>query len=237
MLNLHGNKLTWFGHATFRIVTPAGSVTFIDPWIKENPKCPAELKKIERLDAILVTHGHWDHFADVPELARRHKPMVVSINETAAWLEEQGVEHNMGMGKGGTQRVGELDVTMVHAVHSNGIHDEGKLVYGGEPAGFVVEMPGGTKIYHAGDTCAFSDMKLIAELHAPDIALLPIGGHYTMGPREAALAIRLLDVRHVIPMHYGTFPQLTGTPEAFREYARDIAGLEIHVMQPGDTLS
>jgi L-ascorbate metabolism protein UlaG (beta-lactamase superfamily) len=237
MLNLHGHRITWFGHATFRIVTPAGNVTFIDPWIKENPKCPEELKKIERIDAILVTHAHPDHFADVVELAYKHNPTVLSIYETSAWLEEHGVKNTIGVGKGGTQRVGELEVTMVQAVHSNSIHDQGKLIYGGEPAGFIVRLPGGTTIYHAGDTCVFGDMKLIAELYAPDIALLPIGDHYTMGPREAALAIRLLNVRHVVPMHYGTFPQLTGTPQALREFTKDIAGLEIHAMKPGDMLS
>jgi L-ascorbate metabolism protein UlaG (beta-lactamase superfamily) len=237
MLNLHGNKITWFGHATFRIVTPAGYVAFIDPWIKENPKCPEELKKVERIDAILITHAHADHFADVVELARQHNPTVVSIYETGAWLEQQGVKNSIGIGKGGTQRVGEMEVTMVQAVHSNSIHDRGRLIYGGEPAGFIVRLPGGTTIYHAGDTCVFGDMKLIAELYKPDIALLPIGNHYTMGPREAALAIRLLNIRHVVPMHYGTFPALTGTPEVLRELTRDIAGLELHVMKPGDMLN
>jgi L-ascorbate metabolism protein UlaG (beta-lactamase superfamily) len=189
------------------------------------------------MDAILVTHGHSDHFADVVELARKHKPVVVSINETAHWLENRGVKHNMGMGKGGTQKVGQLEVTMVHAVHSNSIDDDGKMVYGGEPAGYIVQLPGRARIYHAGDTCVFGDMKLIAEIYTPDIAMLPIGGHYTMGPREAAVAIRLLNVKHVIPMHYGTFPVLTGTPEALREETKDMAGLEIHIMKPGETLA
>lgn len=236
MLSMHGNRVTFFGHATFRITTPSGKVAIIDPWLAGNPQCPESLKKVEKLDVLLITHGHHDHFADVLPLARQHKPLVVSINETAAWLESKGVAHTLGMGKGGTQRVGDIEVTMVHAVHSNSIDDDGKLIYGGEPAGFVIRLPGGPTIYHAGDTAVFGDMKIISELYSPEIALLPIGGHYTMDPREAALAIRLLNVRHVVPMHYGTFPVLTGTPDALRQATKDIAGLEIHEMRPGDTL-
>jgi L-ascorbate metabolism protein UlaG (beta-lactamase superfamily) len=237
MLSMHGNHLTYFGHATFRITTPSGKVILIDPWLDGNPQCPEALKKVEKLDVLLITHGHADHFADVLPLARKHKPLVVAINETAHWLESKGVTHILGMGKGGTQRVGDIEVSMVHADHSNSIDDDGKLVYGGEPAGFVVRLPGGVNIYHAGDTAVFGDMKLIGELYPHEIALLPIGGHYTMDPREAALAIRLLNARHVVPMHYGTFPVLTGTPDALRQATKGIAGLEIHEMHPGDTLS
>ncbi len=126
---------------------------------------------------------------------------------------------------------------MVHAFHSSGIEDEDKIVYAGEAAGYVVKFPGGLTIYHAGDTAVFGDMKIIGELYAPELALLPIGDHYTMGPREAALAIRLLNVKHVVPMHYGTFPVLTGRPERLRELTQDIAGLEIHALRPGESLT
>jgi L-ascorbate metabolism protein UlaG (beta-lactamase superfamily) len=140
------------------------------------------------------------------------------------------------MSKGGTQKAGEVEVTMVHAIHSNSIQDGGTIVYGGEPCGYILRLPGGLTLYHAGDTAVFGDMKLIGDMYAPELACLPIGDLYTMGPREAALAIRLLGVRQVVPMHYGTFPALTGTPAALRELTQDIAGLEVHVLKPGDTL-
>jgi L-ascorbate metabolism protein UlaG (beta-lactamase superfamily) len=237
MLSMHGNRITWLGHATFQITTPSGKVALIDPWIATNPKCPESHKKTEKVDLILLTHAHSDHFADVLPLARQHKPMVAAIYETAAWLESKGIANTLPMGKGGTQRIGEFEVTMVHAVHSNSIEEDGKMLYGGEPAGLVLRLPGGLSLYHAGDTCVFGDMRIIGELYAPDIAILPIGDHFTMGPHEAALAVRLLNVRHVIPMHYGTFPALTGTPDTLRQKTKDIAGLEIHEMKPGETLS
>jgi L-ascorbate metabolism protein UlaG (beta-lactamase superfamily) len=140
------------------------------------------------------------------------------------------------MGKGGSQKVGEFEVTMTHAFHSNSIDEHGVRHYGGEPAGYIIRMPGGFTIYHAGDTALFGDMKLIAELYKPELAMLPIGDRFTMGPREAAYAIRLLGVKHVIPMHYATFPFLTGTVEGLRQEARDIAGLEIHALKPGEKL-
>ena len=236
MLQTRGNKLTWLGHATFRITTPSGKVVVIDPWIQTNPMCPEPLKKFDRLDTMLITHGHFDHIADAVELGKKFKPQIVAIVETAVWLESKGVTSASGMNKGGTQKVGELEVTMVHAVHSCGIQDGDRIIYGGEACGYIVRLPGGLTIYHAGDTAVFGDMKLIAELYAPDLALLPIGDFYTMGPREAALAIRLLGVRHVVPMHFGTFPPLVGRPEQVRELTVDIPSLEIHALKPGDSL-
>jgi L-ascorbate metabolism protein UlaG (beta-lactamase superfamily) len=236
MLRTQGNKITWLGHATFRITTPAGGVILIDPWVTGNPSCPEPLKKFERIDVLLITHGHSDHFADALALARAHKPQVVAMYETAVWLASKGIANTLPMSKGGTQKVGDIEATMVHAIHSNSIEEDGRFVYGGEPAGYVLRLPGGFTVYHAGDTTVFSDMKLIGELYQPELALLPIGDLYTMGPREAALAIRLLNVRHVVPMHYGTFPALTGTPAALRELTRDIAGLEIHALRPGETV-
>ncbi len=236
MLRTQANKVTWLGHATFKITTPTGKVVLIDPWVMGNPSCPEGLKKLDRIDVMLVTHGHSDHIADALALARQHKPRIVAIYETAAWFDSKGISGALPMSKGGTQKVGDIEVTMVHAIHSNSIQEDGKFLYGGEPCGYIVRLPGGLTVYHAGDTAVFSDMKLIGELYAPDLACLPIGDLFTMGPREAALAIRLLNVRHVVPMHYGTFPVLTGTPEALRELTQDIAGLEIHVMKPGETL-
>lgn len=236
MLQTRGNKLTWLGHATFRITTPSGKVVIIDPWVQTNPMCPEPLKKFDRLDTMLITHGHFDHIADAVELGKKFKPQIIAIVETAVWLESKGVTGASGMNKGGTQKVGELEVTMVHAVHSCGIQDGDRIIYGGEACGYIVRLPGGLTIYHAGDTAVFGDMKLIAELYAPDLALLPIGDFYTMGPREAALAIRLLGVRHVVPMHFGTFPPLVGRPEQVRELTVDIPSLEIHALKPGDSL-
>ena len=236
MLRTRGNKLTWLGHSTFKITTPGGKVILVDPWVTGNPACPEPLKKFDRVDIMLITHGHFDHFADVVALARAHKPQIVAIFETCLWLQSKDIPDTLPMSKGGTQKVGEIEVTMVQAIHSNSIDDDGKIVYGGEPCGYVIRLPGGLSVYHTGDTAVFGDMKLIGELYAPELACLPIGDLFTMSPREAALAIRLLSVRQVVPMHYGTFPALTGTPEALRDLTQDIAGLEIHALKPGESL-
>jgi L-ascorbate metabolism protein UlaG (beta-lactamase superfamily) len=236
MLQTRGNKLTWLGHAAFRITTPSGKIIVVDPWILTNPMCAESLKKFDRIDTMLITHGHFDHIADAVELAKKHKPQIVAIPETCTWLESKGVSGASAMNKGGTQRVGEIEVTMVDAVHSCGIQDGDKIIYGGEACGYILRLPGGLVVYHAGDTAVFGDMKLIGELYSPDVAMLPIGDHYTMGPREASVAIRLLNVRHVVPMHFGTFPVLTGRPETLGELTQDVAGLEIHALKPGETI-
>lgn len=236
MLQTRGNKLTWLGHAAFRIDTPSGKVILVDPWIQTNPMCPEANKKFQHVDTLLLTHGHFDHIADAVDLGKKFKPQIVGIYELCAWLESKGVPNTNAMNKGGTQKIGEIDVTMVNALHSCGIQDGDEIVYGGEACGYLIRLPGGFTVYHAGDTALFGDMKLIGELYAPDVALLPIGDHYTMGPREAAMAIRFLNVRHVIPMHFGTFPQLVGRPEQVRELTQDISGLEIHALTPGESI-
>ena len=237
MLDLRGNKITYYGHSTFGLKTPGGQVALIDPWVMANPKCPDNLKKVARLDAIFLSHGHSDHMGDLLELARQHKPKVVSNFEIYLWLESKGTgAQAMPCNKGGRQKAGDFEVTMTNAFHSSSIDDNGQRLYGGEAAGFIVKLPGGVSVYHAGDTCVFGDMKLIGEMYKPDLAFLPIGDVFTMGPREATMAIRLLGVKHVIPMHYATFPMLTGTPEGLRAEAKEIAGLEIHELKPGESL-
>ena len=233
-MNLHGIKLTWLGHAAFRIETPEGKTVIIDPWIMGNPMCPEKDKNVKKIDLMLCTHGHFDHIADAVELAKRHNPVVVGIPELGGWLEKKGAKQVSSMNKGGTQTVSDIKITMVHADHSCGIQDGDQIVYGGEACGYVLEFTNGVKIYHAGDTNVFGDMQIIRELYSPDIAMLPIGDHYTMGPREAAYACRLLKSKFVIPMHFGTFPVLTGRPSALQKLVPDVEVLE---MKPGVTIS
>ena len=233
-MNLKGVKLTWLGHATFRIETPGGKVIIIDPWIMGNPSCPEKDKSVKRVDVMLCTHAHGDHIGDAVEIGTKHQPTVVAIPELGGWLGKKGLKNVIGMNKGGTVKVAGIKVTMVHADHSCGIQDGEQLLYGGEAVGFVIEFENGVKIYHAGDTNVFGDMAIIRELYSPEIVMIPIGDHYTMGPREAAYACNLLKPKSVIPMHFGTFPVLTGRPDTLRKLAK---GVEVVDMKPGQTLS
>jgi L-ascorbate metabolism protein UlaG (beta-lactamase superfamily) len=233
-MNLNGIKLTWLGHATFRVETPGGKTILIDPWVMGNPMCPEKEKNVKKVDVLLCTHGHFDHIGDAVEIAKKHNPKVVGIPELCGWLGKKGVKQTAEMNKGGTQTVDDIKVTMVHADHSCGIQDGDQLVYGGEACGYVVEFANGVKIYHAGDTNVFGDMQIIRELYAPDVAMIPIGDHYTMGPREAAYACKLLKPKMVIPMHFGTFPPLIGRPSDLRRLAPEV---EVREMKPGETIS
>ena len=232
-MNLKGVKLTWLGHATFRIETPAGKTVIIDPWIMGNPMCPEAEKSVKKVDILLCTHGHGDHIGDAVEIIKRHDPVVVGIPELARWLGKKGAKQVAEMNKGGTQTVADMKVTMVHADHSCGIQDGDQLIYGGEAVGYVIELSSGVKIYHAGDTNVFGDMAIIRDLYAPEIVMLPIGDHYTMGPREAAYACKLLKPEAVIPMHFGTFPVLTGRPN---ELQKLVPGVEVVEMKAGQTI-
>jgi L-ascorbate metabolism protein UlaG (beta-lactamase superfamily) len=228
-------RITWLGHSTFILETSAGKRILIDPWVMNNPACPDDHKDVGRLDAILITHAHFDHISDAVEIGKTTNATFAAIAETASWLHSKGLE-SIDFNKGGTIEIAGCKVHMTHAVHSCGITDGDQIIYGGEAAGYVIELEEGFKLYHAGDTAVFSDMALIGKLLTPDIALLPIGDHYTMGPRSAAEAIRLLGVKKVVPMHFGTFPALTGTPDDLRKEASDVSGLEVLELEPVGSL-
>ncbi len=228
-------RFTWCGHSSFLVETPSGKRVMIDPWLAGNPACPKKLHDPGPIDLILVTHGHSDHSSDSVPLARKTGATVVANWEVGHWLKKSGVKNVIQMNKGGSVEVCGLNVTMTNAFHSSGIQVGDELIYGGEPAGYVIETENEFRFYHAGDTCVFGDMKLIGELYEPTLAMLPIGDHFTMGPREAAKAASLLGVKVVIPMHFGTFDILTGTAKALRDA---IGSLPITVVElkPGETL-
>lgn len=224
--------LTWLGHASFRLDSPGGKRVYVDPWLTGNPKCPDSEKKPERVDLIAVTHGHGDHLGDTVELWQRFKPPVIALVELRGWLSTQGLPQDMSQApnKGGTALVDGIRLTLTDAHHSSSTPDG---TYAGEPAGIVIELEDGFTLYFAGDTNAFMDMQLIGRIYEPDVAVLPIGDHFTMGPREAAVALELLGVRRCVPCHYGTFPLLTGTPEELRRLA---PAVEVLTPAPGETI-
>ena len=228
--------ITWLGHGTFQLQLSPGEVFLLDPWIEGNPSYPPG-HDIGRIDAMLISHGHFDHIHDAVPLAKRFSPKVAAIYEICAWLESKGVANTCAMNKGGTQQIGPVRVTMTHAVHSCGILDDGKIVYGGEACGYVLELPDSRRIYFAGDTNVFSDMALIRELYQPELVFLPVGDLFTMGPREAAAACRLLQPKKVIPMHFGTFPPLTGRPDQLAALIQDQPGTEVWPLDPGKTVT
>ena len=232
-----GFKLTWLGHNSFKLESKGGRTLLLDPWVESNPACPKELWPFEAIDAITITHGHADHMADAVTLGKRFRPTIVCNWEIHHYLQRKGVTTTAPMNKGGVQMVHGIRFAMVHAVHSSGIEDGGQIVYGGEACGYVITLEDGFRIYQAGDTAAFSDMALIAEIHRPDLALLPIGDLFTMAPPEAAIAARILAPKWIVPTHYGTFPALTGTPDQLRqELERQGVQAEVIALEPGGVL-
>ena len=225
-------SLTWLGHASFRLDTPGGKRVYIDPWL-DNPKCPDGEKEPERCDVIALTHGHSDHVGSVVEISKQFSPEIVAMIELKSWLGDQGanVGEMPGFNKGGTVEVGGIKFTLVNAFHSSGAEDG---TYVGEAAGLVIGFENGTTVYFAGDTCVFGDMQLIGRIYQPDVVILPIGDHFTMGPREAAVALELLGTELCIPCHYGTFPLLAGTPEELQQLAPHV---KVRAVEPGETVT
>ena len=225
-------EITYLGHSSFRLRTPGGKELLFDPWYTGNPSFP-EGARPKSADLILLSHGHNDHITDAAAMAKQTGATVVGIWELASWLGTKGIQNLEPMNKGGTVTSKGLQITMTDARHSSSFDDDG-IVYLGEAAGFVVKLENGQTIYFAGDTSLFGDMKLIGELYKPDIAFLPIGDRFTMGPGDAATAARWLGIRQVVPMHYGTFPLLTGTPYQLEQHLTG-KGIEVLTLQPGET--
>jgi len=234
MSSLKGTRITWLGHATVLVRTAKGTNVLIDPFIAQNPKYPKDFVLPSKIHYILLTHGHGDHISDVAPVAARHGSTVVAIYELAAYVADHGVANSIGMNLGGTVQLEDVAVTMVEARHSAGAQDEAGTHYVGVAAGYVLTITDGPVLYHAGDTAVFGDMNLIRELYRPEVAMLPIGGHFTMGPKEAALAARYLAPDIVLPLHFGTFPPLKGTPEELAALVD--AGIQVVQWTPGGSI-
>jgi L-ascorbate metabolism protein UlaG (beta-lactamase superfamily) len=229
-----GIQITFLGHAAFKL-SGAGVNVLIDPWLS-NPTLNTPVDQVGPVDLILVTHGHADHVGETVAVAQASGAPVVAIHELSCILARQGAPQVMGMNKGGTTSVAGCQVTMTHALHSSTVEEGGKFMDAGDPGGFVVQFPNGFVAYHAGDTAVFKDMELIRELYHPELAMLPIGSHYVMSPAEAALACRMLKPRWVIPMHYGTFPVLTGTPGELIDLLKGEPEITVIPLKPGESV-
>ncbi len=233
-MRFKGAKIRWFGHSAFQILTPEGKSILIDPWFDNPSGSPGFIDEIEKVDIVLITHGHGDHLGNVVDIYRRFKPKIYAIFEISQYLAARGVE-SVGMNISGCVTDSKITICMTEAAHSSADIVDGRIVYLGNPAGFVITLENGFKIYHAGDTGLFGGLSIIGEFYKPDVVMLPIGGHFTMGPEEAAYAVKLLKPSYIIPMHYGTFPVLTGTPDELiealdPEYKDRVVVMEVGVL-------
>ncbi len=234
MSKSEGTRITWLGHSTVLVQTAKGTNLLIDPFIAHNPMYPKGFALPAKIHYILLTHGHMDHMSDAVPVAQRLGSTVVAIYELADYVAKKGAPNTIGMNLGGTVQLDDVAATMVEAKHSAGVQDENGTHYVGVAAGYVLTIKDGPVVYHAGDTAVFSDMKLIGELYQPELAMLPIGGHYTMGPKEAALAVKMLGSKKVLPLHFGTFPPLKVTPEQLAA----LVGKDVEVVRiaPGESI-
>ena len=233
-----GTSVTFLGHAAFRLRSPEGVEVVVDPWTHGNPLCPPSLRELGQVDLALVTHGHHDHVGDLFSIVAKTGPRVVAVAELGHWMRRRGLHRVQTMNLGGVLELDGVEVVMTPAAHSSSIDDE-PAVNAGVAAGFVLGFSDGLRVYHAGDTAAFAGMALVGEVQRPDVALLPMGDEHTMGPREAAVATRLLGVRRVVPMHYGIAPGSDDVPRRFRA-ALDALGLgsvEVLALRPGEGIT
>jgi L-ascorbate metabolism protein UlaG (beta-lactamase superfamily) len=235
--------ISWLGHGTFHIATPGGKKLLLDPWVDTNPACPDEWKRRVRedgLDAIFISHGHFDHVADAVALANETRAQIACIFDMTTWLAAQGVAEDrlVGFNKGGTVEIAGIRATMTTAHHSSTYNDNGRLISLGDPAGYVLRLENDFTIYHTGDTAVTFDMQIVGELYRPDLTILPIGDYFTMDPRQAAYALKLIGSRYAIPGHYGTFPLLTGTPGELIRHTQEFGvDVEVIVLEPGASVS
>jgi L-ascorbate metabolism protein UlaG (beta-lactamase superfamily) len=229
-----GVSITWLGHATVLYRSPQGKNVLVDAWVDQNPACPPDAKKLPPIDVMLITHGHFDHFDDCLTILKQHHPDVVCNWEIGLYLGSKKIEKVNGINLGGSIAVQGIRVTMTHAVHSSSIQENGAVIPGGEPSGYIIEFENGTRVYHVGDTAVFGDMKLIGEIYKPTIAVLPIGDLFTMSPLEASYAAKMIGARTVIPVHHSTFPALTGKPAELRALLKG-TDIEVLELKPGET--
>lgn len=225
-------KAWWLGHSAFRLESQNGTVIYIDPFLSDNPNTPDEFKNPDEVDIILLTHGHEDHVGDTLDIAKNSECKVVAQVELSQLLKKYGLKENQRIefNKGGSVDFEEFSVTLVNANHSSSFQGD----YAGEAGGLILSFDDDIAFYHMGDTNIFSDLEIYGEIYRPHVAAVPMGDYYTMGPEEAALSCEMLNPELAIPIHYGTFPVLTGDPEEFKEFTEEYCDTEVLIPKPGE---